>query len=182
VLAKLSYYRIPLSGGAYNWIAILAPKKFSNFLSYITGWVLVIAWQFANAAMAWLTAGIILELVNVNYPGYDAKLWHSVLGFYAIIAVAVFFTTVLGRLFPGLEAAAFLMHIVSFFVILIVMIYMAPKSPTSVVFGNFVNGGGFSSNIESAIVGATGTMFGFNGIDAVIHMCKKSYLVVPGRD
>jgi choline transport protein len=182
VLAKLSYYRIPLSGGAYNWVAILAPKKFSNFLSYITGWVLVIAWQFANAAMARLIAGVTLELVNVNYPGYDAKLWHSVLGFYAVIAVAVFFTTVLGRLFPSLEAAAFLIHIVSFFVILIVMIYMAPKSPTSVVFGTFVNGGGFSSNVESAIVGATGTMFGFNGIDAVIHMCKKSYLLVPGRD
>ena len=30
--------RMPLSGGEYNWVAILAPKNLSNFLSYITGW------------------------------------------------------------------------------------------------------------------------------------------------
>ena len=32
-------FRIPVAGGQYDWVAILAPKSNARFLSYITGWV-----------------------------------------------------------------------------------------------------------------------------------------------
>ena len=104
-----------------------------------------------------------MSLVQMNYPLFHLELWHSVLCFYAVIALAVLFTTVLGRLFPSLEAVAFVVHVLAFFIILIVVVYLAPKSDASTVFGTFVNGGQFTSNAQSAIVGAVGTMFGFNG-------------------
>ena len=154
---------MPLSGGAYNWIAILAPRKLSGFLSYVTGWILVIAWQTASAAIGWLISSILLSVAQTNYPQYKLELWHTLLCFYAVIALAVLFNTVLGRLFPGLEAMAFVVHVLGFFIILIVVLYLAPKATATSVFGTFTNGGGFSSNAQSAIVGALGTMFGFNG-------------------
>lgn len=31
--------RMPLSGGQYHWVSLLAPARFAKFLSYITGTV-----------------------------------------------------------------------------------------------------------------------------------------------
>lgn len=35
----------PTSGGQYHWVALLAPPKWANFLSWLTGWVSAIGWQ-----------------------------------------------------------------------------------------------------------------------------------------
>jgi choline transport protein len=42
----------PTEGGMYHWIAAVAPKKFSAFLSFITGWLTVSgckSWRLAIA-------------------------------------------------------------------------------------------------------------------------------------
>ncbi|KAF2877610.1 amino acid/polyamine transporter I [Massariosphaeria phaeospora] len=153
---------IPLAGGEYNWVAILSPPQLSNFLSYTTGWILTIAWQAACASVTWLNSSIILAIVSANYPTYQMKLWHGTMIFYAIVAVSILVNTYLGRIFSSLEAVAFVLHIVGFFVILIVIIYLAPKTDTSVVFGTFINGGNFSHDVLSAIIGAVSMMYSFN--------------------
>jgi choline transport protein len=169
LLTILTCRRIPLSGGEYNWVAILAPERFSNFLSYLTGWVLVIAWQAACASVTWINSTIILGLVQVNYPHYESKVWHGTLIFYAVIAVAVLINTYLGRLFPWLEAVAFIVHIVGFFAILIVLVYLAPKNDPAAVFNNFTNFGELT-NVQSALVGAVTLMYMFNGTFAALDV------------
>ncbi|ORX96239.1 putative GABA permease [Clohesyomyces aquaticus] len=181
VMAELASM-IPLSGGQYNWVAILAPKSCSNFLSYTTGWVTAIAWQAAAASCTFINATLLLTIVSVNYPSYGMQMWHAVLVFYAIIALAVFVTTYLGRIFPSIEAMVLVLHIVGFFAILIVLVYLAPKTPSEVVFHTVINGGGFSSNAQSIMVGAVTLMYNFNGVDAATHMAEEienATVVIP---
>ncbi|KAF2008733.1 amino acid transporter [Aaosphaeria arxii CBS 175.79] len=172
---------IPLSGGEYNWVAILAPKNLSNFLSYMTGWVLVIAWQGACASVAWINSTIVLGLVQINYPDYETKAWHGILIFYAVVALALLINTYLGRVFLWLEAVAFIVHVVGFFAIMIVLMYLAPKSSPTLVFDNFMNLGGLT-NIQSALVGSVTIMYMFNGVDGATHMAEEienAAVVIP---
>jgi choline transport protein len=159
---------IPLSGGQYNWVAILAPESCSNFLSYTTGWITVIAWQAACASVAWINGTLILGLVSLNYPEYEMQMWHAVLVVWAVILLAVFVNTYLGRIFPSIEAMMLILHIVGFFV----LVYLAPKNSTNAVFKTFLNGGGFASDVQSVLVGAVTLMYSFNGVDAATHMGK----------
>ncbi|KAF2842005.1 hypothetical protein M501DRAFT_998239 [Patellaria atrata CBS 101060] len=172
VMAEMSSM-IPLSGGQYNWVAILSPPRFSNFLSYVTGWIITIAWQAAVAALSWLASNMIVSLASFNYPDYGVQHWHATLIFYAIIVLGILVNTYLGRIFPTLESFAFLIHCIGFFVILVVMVYLAPKTPSKEVFDNYINGGGFSTTAQSVFVGSIPVAFGFNGIDAAAHIAEE---------
>jgi len=125
--------------------------------------------------------------VQINYPHYESKVWHGTLIFYAVIAVAVIINTYLGRLFPWIEAVAFIVHVVGFFAILIVLVYLAPKNDPTVVFQNFTNYGGLT-DVQSALVGAVTLMYMFNGtltasvlsVD-VLTVCRRGRRDTYGR-
>ncbi|KAF2205643.1 putative amino acid permease [Delitschia confertaspora ATCC 74209] len=181
VLSELASM-IPLSGGQYNWVAILAPPKLSHFLSYLTGWITTITWQSAVPAVTYMCSNMIVALVDFHYPNQTLKNWHATLIFFAVTFVAVFINTYLGRVFPTIECFSFLLHVFGFFVVLIVMVYLAPKAPPSSVFENYINGGGFSSTAVSVFVGTIPIMFGFVGFDSAAHIAEEignATLVIP---
>ena len=180
-LLKLICVRIPLAGGAYNvrmlpcalniyrayeypqWVAILAPEKYKNFLSYLTGWVTTIAWQGLFASVCYLDAVAIQALATLDYPDYIFQRWHTTLIYFAVVLLAVVTNTILGRLLPGFEGFVLIIHVVGFFAILITLTYLAPKNSPELVFRTFINGGGFSTNGQSFFVGAVSSMFVFVG-------------------
>lgn len=90
--------RIPLSGGEFNWVAVLSPPGYSNFLSYTTGWIVTIAWQAAAASVTMLNSLIILTIISANYPTYEMKVWHGTLIFYGTVAISVLMNTYIGRI------------------------------------------------------------------------------------
>jgi len=59
----------------------LAPQSIRKPLSYITGWLLVLAWQADLASCAYLGGTIIQGLMVLNYPDYDFQRWHARLSF-----------------------------------------------------------------------------------------------------
>lgn len=136
------------------------------------GWIVTIAWQAGAAGVAFLTSNVILSLASAVHPEYEMKKWHVTLAFFAVITLAVLVTTVLGRLLPTIESVAFVIFVMGFFVLLIVLKYLAPKTDSSQVFENFFNGGGWNNNVEATFVGAIPIMFGFNGFDAGVHLGK----------
>lgn len=136
------------------------------------GWIVTIAWQAGAAGVAFLATNVILALANATHPEYEVKNWHVTLTFFAVIALAVLVTTVLGRLLPTIESLAFVIFVMGFFVLLIVLKYLAPKTDDAQVFQNFVNGGNWNNNVEATFVGAIPIMFGFNGFDAGVHLGK----------
>ncbi|CAO1597488.1 hypothetical protein XANCAGTX0491_001296 [Xanthoria calcicola] len=172
VMAELASM-IPLAGGQYNWVALLAPKSCSKFLSYLTGWITVISWQAALASAAFLAGTMIQGLLVLNYDGYNLQRWHGTLLFYAVILLSLFINTYLARLLPKIEGTVLIIHVVGFFCVLIPLVYLAPHGTAKDVFANFNNGGGWSTDGLAFFVGLSTSMFSFIGVDAATHMAEE---------
>jgi choline transport protein len=144
-------------------VAILSPSWCSNFLSYLTGWITVIAWQTGLASAAFLGGTMIQGLLVLNYETYEWQQWHGTLLFFAIVALSLFLNTYLARVLPKIEAMVLFVHIFGFFCILIPLVYLAPHGTAREVFTTFTNNGGWSSDAVSFFVGLTTSMLAFIG-------------------
>ena len=56
----------PTSGGQYHWVAMLAPRSCSKFLSYLTGWMAIAGWQGSVASAGFLMATMIQGLIKMT--------------------------------------------------------------------------------------------------------------------
>ena len=82
---------------------------------------------------------------------------------YAIILIALFINTALGRLLPQVENLMLAIHLLGFFGILIPLIHLGSQASAHDVFQTFVNGGGWPTDGLSFFVGLSGSMFAFIG-------------------
>ncbi|KAF3491965.1 uncharacterized protein GIQ15_01482 [Arthroderma uncinatum] len=163
----------PTSGGQYHWVAMLAPKSSSKFLSYITGWLTVAGWQAGFASACFLTGSMIQGLVTLTNPSYSPKSWHTALILWAVALYCVFINAVTSRLLPAFEKIALAFHIVGFLAVLIPLVKFGVKNDASLVFKNFINEGGWSSQGVSFLVGLIGNAFAFLGLDGAYHMSEE---------
>ena len=100
-------------------------------------------------------------------PGYKPKLWHGTLLCYGVLLVCIFVNTLAGTKLPRIEIVLLVVYILSFFGIVVPLVYLAPHGNAHDVFATFVNGGGWSTQGVSFFVGLSGNAFAFLG---------KSYL------
>ena len=149
----LAVTRIPLAGGPFNWVAILAPPSCKKFLSYMAGWFTIINWQTLVVGCAYGTASQIQGLVALTHPTYTPQLWQATLMSYGISLFAVFVVTYLGRQFPRIEAMLLVFYIMTFFGVMITLAYLAPHRTASEVFTVFQNLGGWPTQSLSFFVG-----------------------------
>ncbi|KAM0351834.1 hypothetical protein ACHAPU_002347 [Fusarium lateritium] len=172
----------PTSGGQYHWVAMMAPRSFSKFLSHLTGMLTIGGWQGSVASSALLTGNMILGMATLNYEGFEPKLWQGTLLFWAIFLFAVFINTLVSSVLPKFEGLILILHILGFFAILIPLVTLGPHASASDVFTVFVNNGGWSSQGVSFMVGMMGNAFAFVGTDAAFHMSEETInpsVVVP---
>ncbi|KAI9692825.1 MAG: hypothetical protein M1822_004819 [Bathelium mastoideum] len=173
---------IPLAGGQYNWVAILAPEKYSKFLSYMTGWTTAIAWQAATCATLYLTSTMIEGLLIQNDANYVLQRWHGTLIGYAVLAFSLLVNTYLAMQLPKIESMVLLLHIFGFFFVLIPLVYFGPHGNSSFVFRTFLNEGAWPTEGLSFFIGLTTSMIAFVGLDAAAHMAEEiedAAIVIP---
>lgn len=164
----------PIAGGQYFWTSILAPKGCQRFLSYITGWLTVIAW-IAVVASGIISSGTLLQgLIILNYPGYVTHQWQDVLYGWAILAVAIFVNVVVASSLPFIEGCVLAVHVMGFIAVLIPLIYLSPHGTASDVFFRSLNEGNWSSQGISYCVGFIGNVVTFVGADAAVHVSQFS--------
>ena len=75
---------------------------------------------------------------------------------------------------PVLEGIVLIVHIFGFFCIIIPLWVLAPKAPTSEVFGTFENFGGWSSIGAACFVGSITATGSFAGSDAAVHLSEET--------
>ncbi|WEW55541.1 hypothetical protein PRK78_000972 [Emydomyces testavorans] len=163
----------PTSGGQYHWVAMLAPRRWSKFLSYMTGWVTLLGWQASIASTCSLTGGLIQGLITMTQPQYQPKSWHGAFLFWAVLLFCVLVNTVVSRLLPKIEGLILILHILGFFAILIPLVKLSSKADPSLVFTVFNNEGHWSSTGLSFLVGLIGNAFAFLGLDGAYHMSEE---------
>lgn len=155
---------IPLAGGQYNWVSILAPKSSAKFLSYMTGWITTIGWQAVTAGGVYLSGSMIQGVVVLNYPDYAPKNWQTTLMFYAVVLLSLTINTVLARTLPHFESAILVIHILGFFALIIPLLYLGPSSTPQEVFQVWLGEGDWDTRGLTFLIGVTTAMFNFIGI------------------
>ena len=163
----------PTSGGQYHWVSMLAPPKYSNFLSWITGWNAVLGWIANLTAGVWFVGTMIQGLLVLNYPSYFYERWHGTLILFAALLCCIFVNTLLGRIFPHIETFALVLHVAGFFAILIPLVVLAPKGSPSSVFAQFTNAAGWDSNGLAWFIGLISSNLGFVGYDGPCHLAEE---------
>ena len=106
---------------------------------------------------------MIQGLVVLNNPSYVPQRWQGTLLFYAVILFGLFFNTFLVKHLPKIEGLILIIHVCGFFAILIPLVYLAPHGRASDVFGQFENGGGWSTQGLSFFVGIVTGVYSFLG-------------------
>ncbi|KAJ9298651.1 hypothetical protein DTO271G3_3618 [Paecilomyces variotii] len=172
----------PTSGGQYHWVALLSPPGASIHLSWVTGWVTVIAWMAAVASPAFLGGTIIQGLLVLNDESYVFERWHGTLLFTAIVVLSVCVNIFAIKYLPHLETLMLLLHVGMFFLLLIPMVYLAPQHSAKFVFTDFESLGGWNNNGIAWCVGLMTSAFPFTGWDGAAHMSEEienAEVIVP---
>ena len=173
---------IPLAGGQYNWVSVLAPESYSKYLSYLTGWTSVIGWQAITCTTLYLAATMIQGLLIQHDSSYTPQRWHATLIGYAVLAFSLFINTYLATHLPKIESVVLLLHVFGFFFVLIPLVYFGPHGDPSTVFEQFLNEGHWPTQALSFFIGLTTSMIAFVGLDAAAHMAEEiedAAVVIP---
>lgn len=116
----------------------------------------------------YLTAGQIKGVIILNHESYNPKSWHLTLIMWAIIALTLVINIFFIRILPHIESLAGICHILFFFALLIPLVYLAPQSEASFVFGSFENNGGWKQDGISWCVGLLTAVF------PLVGKCKNN--------
>jgi len=163
----------PTSGGQYYYVAILAPRQYRRYLSYITGWLCAITWQIGVAGGVYVAATIIQGLFVLNIETYDYQRWHGTLLTLALLLITILFNTFLARKLPLVECLFVILHILGILVFIPLWI-MAPRREGGAPLVEFYNGSGWPTVVLSTIVGIVAPASSLIGFDCSVHMAEET--------
>lgn len=167
----------PTSGGQYHWVAMLAPRSCSKFLSYLTGWLAVSGWQGSVASALYLAGSMMQALIILTHgETYTPERYQAMLLFWAAVVFCVFINAWVSSLLAKFEGLILILHIVGFFAILIPVVYLSPKGDAYTIFTTFENHGNWPSQGLSFFVGMMGNVFAFVGVDGAFHVSTQLLL------
>ncbi|KAI4254432.1 MAG: hypothetical protein LQ352_003103 [Teloschistes flavicans] len=163
----------PNSGGQYFWTNELAPRRYANFASYLTGWFAWAGSIFTSASVALAVGSAGVGCWVLTHPDFTFKSWHVFVG-YQVVNIAAFSFNCYGRTLPLLGHVSLWTSLISFFIILIVVPAKAPTHQhAKFVFANFVNNTGWSQNGIAFIVGLINTNWAFACLDCATHLSEE---------
>lgn len=138
---------------------------------------------------------MIQGLIILNLEHYEPLRWHGTMLYWMVLMTAVLVNILGIRVFPHIETVAFVLHICFFFVLLVPLVYLSPRSTATFVFADFENTGGWNSNGVSWCLGLLTSAWSFvgeylqqtgpispltltcSGIDGTSHMSKHPLIV-----
>ena len=127
------------------------------------GWLTVAGWQASIASSVYLQGILLQNLIQVVKSDYTPKLWHGTLLCYSVLILCIFVNTAAGPKLPRIESALLVVYILSFFGIMVPLVYLAPHGGFQDVFAAFDNTGGWSTTTLSFFVWLSGNAFAFLG-------------------
>ncbi|KAF2873182.1 amino acid/polyamine transporter I [Massariosphaeria phaeospora] len=163
----------PNAGGQYFWANELAPKKYANFASYLTGWF---AWWgsiFTSASVALAVGSALVGCYQLTHPDFTIQPW-TVFVAYQVANIFCFVFNCYGKTLPTVAKVSLWTSLVSFAVILITVPAVAPTHQHArFVFATFINNTGWSQGGIAFIVGLVNTNWSFACLDCATHLAEE---------
>ncbi|KAK5717330.1 hypothetical protein LTR15_009223 [Elasticomyces elasticus] len=164
----------PTSGGQYHWVSEFAPDSCQRYLSYMTGWLCFTGWQSAITGIGFLVAGIIQGLIILNNESYIPHQWHVTLLIIAVVSFCVLVNIFVAKRLPIVEGCLAILHFTGIFVVIIILWTLAPRNNGHDAFLKLNNGGGWSSDGLSFMVGLYPLTLCLLGFDSQVHMSEET--------
>ncbi|KAF1993340.1 choline transport protein [Amniculicola lignicola CBS 123094] len=164
---------LPNAGGQYFWASELAPKKYANFASYLTGWFAWAGSIFTSASVALAMGSAMVGCYQLGHPDFVIKTWHVFVA-YQMANIFCFFFNCYGKTLPAMATVTLWTSLVSFFVILVTVPAVAPTHQhASFVFATFINNTGWQQGGIAFIVGLVNTNWSFACLDCATHLAEE---------
>ncbi|KAI9693319.1 MAG: hypothetical protein M1822_005315 [Bathelium mastoideum] len=164
---------LPNAGGQYFWTNELAPKRFANFSSYLTGWFAWAGSIFSTASVALSTGSALVGCYQLGHPDFVIEPWHVFVA-YQVANLFCFLFNTQGRILPLVGHATFYCSLISFFITMVTIPAVAPTHQhAKFVFATFINNTGWSSNGIAFIVGLVNTNWCFSCLDGATHLAEE---------
>ncbi|KAI9779017.1 MAG: hypothetical protein M1835_004798, partial [Candelina submexicana] len=164
---------LPNAGGQYFWANELAPKKYANFASYLTGWFAWAGSIFTSASVALAVGSAGVGCWQLGHPDFVVAPKHVVAA-YQVINVFAFIFNCWGKTLPKVASVTLYTSLVSWFVILVTVPAAAPTHQhAKFVFATFINNTGWSQSGIAFIVGLINTNWAFACLDCATHMAEE---------
>ncbi|GLB12244.1 hypothetical protein AtubIFM57258_009524 [Aspergillus tubingensis] len=190
----------PVEGGMYHWIAAIAPKRYSNVLSFATGWSTVFGWIFTTASTNLVYSSNFIALIALYRPNLVVQPWMTFVayqGFNVITSGIVMFGN---KWMPAINKFSCWYNLLSFcgspadmtdgtvcylqlawFVILVTVAATAPKhNDSEFVFRTWINETGWKNNVVCFITGLVNPLYSLGGLDGITHITEE--MPNPGRN
>ncbi|KAK5123749.1 hypothetical protein LTR85_002385 [Meristemomyces frigidus] len=146
----------------YRWVSEFAPREFQKILSYIV-----------VAGTAFLSGTYIQGLLVLNYEWYVYERYHGTLFVIAVALFALLFNTFLAKNLALVEGLILVLHIFGFFGIEVPLWVLTPTAPSSQVWTQSVDYGGWGNNGLSSLVGVLAGILPLLGADSAAHMAEE---------
>ncbi|KAF2689498.1 choline transport protein [Lentithecium fluviatile CBS 122367] len=164
---------MPNAGGQYFWANELAPKRWANIASYLTGWFAWAGSIFTSASVALAMGSATVGCYQLSHPDLIIKPWHTFVA-YQMANIFCFFFNCYGRTLPTIAKVTLWTSLVSFAVILITVPAVAPTHQhAKFVFATFINGTGWAEGGIAFIVGLVNTNWSFACLDSASHLAEE---------
>ncbi|EXJ67917.1 uncharacterized protein A1O5_09264 [Cladophialophora psammophila CBS 110553] len=170
---------IPSAGGPYFWAAILAPKPWAPFASWVTGWFNLLGQVAVTTGITFGCAGLISTLASIN--GYEATAGRT-LGIYAALLCSHGIVNSFGvHILRYLNNTSIILHSLGVFSFAVAVVAKAPHHQSAkFVFATFYDGTGdpgWSVRASSAYVACIGILmsqYTITGFDASAHLSEET--------
>jgi choline transport protein len=130
-------------------------------LSYIFGWLAVLAWQVGINALAFLVTNQVLGLAVLCNPSYVPQRWHETLVIILVVTLSMLFNSVFAGKLPFTQIIAFMFHVGGFLAVFITLWVMgnSTRPSASDVFFTFTDGGEWGNLGLSCLIGSLTPIF-----------------------
>ncbi|KAI0912367.1 amino acid/polyamine transporter I [Ustulina deusta] len=175
---------IPTSGGPYFWAAMMAPRRWSAFAAWMTGWFNLLGQVAVTTGISFGLANLIATAATVKSPGY-VPTPSTTIGIYAAVLVSHGLVNTFGvHVLKYLNNISIVLHSAGVTALAIAVLAKAPKhQPASFVFG-YLNDGtgvdgspGWSERASPAYLAVCGSLlaqYTLTGFDASAHLSEET--------
>ena len=170
---------VPTSGGPYFWAAILAPKAWAPFLSWVTGWFNFLGQVAVTTGITFGLAELISTAATVK--GYSPSAGKT-MGIYAALLTSHGLVNTFGvHILRYLNVSSIVLHSLGVFSFAVAVVAKAPKHQSaSFVFGKFYDDTGDpgwsvrASPAYVAVLAMLQATYTQTGYDASAHLSEET--------
>ncbi|KAJ5495582.1 hypothetical protein N7539_000698 [Penicillium diatomitis] len=164
----------PTEGGMYHWIAAVAPKRYSAFLSFLTGWLTVCGWIFTTASTNLIFAQVVQALYALYHPDLTFQAWETFVIYQILNALTAAVVLFGNAIIPALNRFSLFYLQIGWLAVLVTVVACAPTHRDSTfVFQTWINNTGWKNNGICFITGLVNPLYSLGGLDGVTHITEE---------